>query len=179
MVREIVLVGNPILQTKTNVVWRSDKRVNLVLDDLRSTVKAVGGAGLAAPQIGVALAACVWADGEGKIHELVNPEIVRQSTETMTHFEACLSIPGQWGEVTRAKEVWIKAKDRNWKEVRLRLRGFSARVVQHEIDHLDGILFTKRVVSKLVNAEELAAIYAEREKAQAAEKAGAEEELLA
>jgi peptide deformylase len=158
MIREIVLVGNPILQTKTNVVWRADKRVASVLDDLRSTVRAKSGAGLAAPQIGVGLAACVWIDPEGKIHELLNPKIVRQGTEELREYEACLSIPDKWGEVVRSREIWIAARDRNWKEVRWHLRGFSARVVQHEIDHLNGILFTERAVGKLLNAEEIAKV---------------------
>jgi peptide deformylase len=170
MVREIVLVGDPILQTKTKVVWRADKKVAQVLDDLRSTVRASSGAGLAAPQIGVGLAACVWIDNEGKIHELLNPEIVRRGIEQISDYEACLSIPGQWGEVARAREIWIRARDRNWKEVRWHLRGFTARVVQHEIDHLDGVLFTEKAIGKLLNAEEIAKVRAEQ--ALAAERAG-------
>lgn len=163
MIREIVQVGDPILRTKTSAVWRGDKKVGIVLDDLRSTVRSVSGAGLAAPQIGAGLAACVWLDREGKIQELLNPEIVKRGAEEVTDYEACLSIPSTWGEVTRSREIWIRARDRNWKEVHLRLRGFSARVVQHEIDHLNGVLFIDRVVGKLLNAEEMAAVRAEQE----------------
>ena len=167
-----------MLEKRTQGCFRGDKRVASVLDDLRSTVKAVGGAGLAAPQIGVGIAACVWVDGEGKIQELVNPVIVKRGSETIREYEACLSIPGVWGEVERHREVWVEAKDRQWKTVSWHLRGWSARVVQHEIDHLAGILFTKRALGPLLNAEEMAAVRAERDLAEAQAAGAAEPELV-
>ena len=181
MVREIVLVGDKILTTKAVVAWRGDKRVGAVLDDLRSTVRSAGGAGLAAPQIGVGMTCCVWVDREGKIQELVNPEIVKRSLDVVREYEACLSIPGKWGEVERHREIWVNARDRNWKEVRLRLRGFSARVVQHEVDHLAGVLFTSKVLGVLLDAEEYAEMRAAREagELERAVVVGDEEPLLA
>jgi peptide deformylase len=182
MIKEIVVVGDLILTTKANVAWRGDKKIALVLDDLRSTVRSVGGAGLAAPQIGVGVAACVWVDNEGKIHELVNPVLVRAGQEKVIDYEACLSIPGQWGQVERFREIWVRARERNWKEVRWHLHGFSARVVQHEIDHLEGVLFTQKVIGPLVDAEEFARIRHEQDLArQEAERQldSADEPLMA
>ena len=116
------------------------------------TVNAAEGVGLAAPQVGVSRRLIVVHLPEDYIEEgspevalrLVNPEIVKSRGEVMG-MEGCLSIPGWQGEVERADLITIKATDLNNRDVRLKLDGWAARVVQHEIDHLDGILYTDRM----------------------------------
>jgi peptide deformylase len=107
---------------------------------------AAPGAGLAANQVGVALRVCVVKGDENQIHQLVNPEIVK-GDGVQVGYEGCLSYPGWLGEVARYETVTVKALNRKGKEVRIKSSGFTARAFQHEIDHLDGILFTDRLTS--------------------------------
>jgi peptide deformylase len=107
---------------------------------------AAPGAGLAANQVGVALRVCVVKGDENQIHQLVNPELVK-GDGVQVGYEGCLSYPGWLGEVARYETVTVKALNRKGREVRIKSSGFTARAFQHELDHLDGILFTDRLTS--------------------------------
>jgi len=139
-------------------VARVDASIVRLLDDLAETMYAAPGAGLAAPQIGVGLRVCVVKGDENQHYGLVNPVIVK-AEGSQVGYEGCLSIPGWVGEVERYETVVVKGLNRRGKEVRIKASGFTARAFQHEIDHLDGILFTDRLtsLSTLRRVEELEA----------------------
>ncbi len=142
------------------------------LIDTLSHAKNPEGAGLAAPQIGVMKRMVVVRDfytepgNRDKILSqdilLVNPKIISHSKELITDWEACLSIPDTFGLVDRYKKVKVKAQDIDGNEIKLNANGYLALVVQHELDHLDGILFTSKVRGETVNEEELDKILAQR-----------------
>lgn len=155
-IRPIVYVGEPVLRQKARRVRDFDGKLHALLDDMRETMLAAPGVGLAAPQIGVSQRVIVvrlpddeesveeYGEQAGVWYEVVNPEIIRSSREKVDGIEACLSIPGYFGRVERHVEVVVRGQDRNGKEIRIRARDWLARVFQHEIDHLDGILYTDR-----------------------------------
>jgi peptide deformylase len=145
MVRDIVVVDDPRLRTKCPKVPRIDDSTRRLIDDMVDTMRDAPGIGLAAPQVGVLLRVIVC-EVEDHLHALVNPEIVRAEGEQVGD-EGCLSIPGYIGEVKRFERVVVKAKNRAGKDVRVRADGLLARCLQHEIDHIDGILFTDRLTS--------------------------------
>ena len=157
-VRPILTFDDPILREKTRRVTRIDASILRLLDDLAETMYAAPGAGLAANQIGVALRAIVVKGDENQHYALVNPELVR-GEGSQVGYEACLSFPGWVGEVERYETVVVRGMNRRGKEVRVKASGFTARAFQHEIDHIDGILFTDRLTSldTLRKAEELEA----------------------
>jgi peptide deformylase len=156
MLRPILGFDQPILREKTKRVGRVDDSIRRLLDDLAETMIAAPGAGLAAPQIGVGLRVCVVKGDDNQIHQLVNPELVKGSG-TQVGYEGCLSYPGWVGEVPRYETVVVKGLNRKGRPVRIKSEGFTARAFQHEIDHLDGILFTDRLTSldTLVRVEDL------------------------
>ena len=125
---------------------RVDTSIQRLLDDLAETMLDAPGAGLAANQIGVALRVCVVKGDENQIWGLVNPVIVK-ATGSQVGDEGCLSKPGWVGQVERHEAVVVKALNRHGKEVRIKSTGFTARAFQHELDHLDGVLFTDRLTS--------------------------------
>lgn len=125
---------------------RIDASIQRLLDDLIETMLAAPGAGLAANQIGVALRVCVVKGDDKQIWGLVNPEIVKSEGKQLG-YEGCLSKPGWVGEVERAETVVVKGRNRHGKEVRIKSSGFTARAFQHELDHLDGVLFTDKLTS--------------------------------
>ena len=125
---------------------RVDTSIQRLLDDLAETMLNAPGAGLAANQIGVALRVCVVKGDENQIWGLVNPVIVK-ATGSQVGDEGCLSKPGWVGQVERHEAVVVKALNRHGKEVRIKSTGFTARAFQHELDHLDGVLFTDRLTS--------------------------------
>ncbi|HZV52627.1 MAG TPA: peptide deformylase [Candidatus Dormibacteraeota bacterium] len=157
-VRPILTQEHPILRQKARKVARVDASIVRLLDDLAETMYAAPGAGLAAPQIGVGLRVCVVKGDENQHYGLVNPVIVK-AEGSQVGYEGCLSIPGWVGEVERYETVVVKGLNRRGKEVRIKASGFTARAFQHEIDHLDGILFTDRLtsLSTLRRVEELEA----------------------
>ena len=142
MIREIVQVGDPVLRETCKPVTRFDKELWTLLDDMRETLKAAEGAGLAAPQVGVPVRA-VQVDVEEGFFELVNPVLVSQKGE-QTGPEGCLSVRGKAGTVTRPDKVKVVFSDRNGNRCSLVARGFFARAVCHELDHLDGVLYIDR-----------------------------------
>jgi len=146
VVRPILTVEHPVLRQKARKVPRVDTSIQKLIDDLTETMLDAPGAGLAANQIGVTLRVCVVKGDENQIWGLVNPVIVKAAGSQIGD-EGCLSKPGWVGEVERHESVVVKALNRHGKEVRIKSTGFTARAFQHELDHLDGVLFTDRLTS--------------------------------
>lgn len=142
MIREIVQVGDPVLRRVCEPVTRFDGELAQLLDDMKETLKNAEGAGLAAPQVGVPVRA-VQVDVEEGFFEMVNPVLVSQKGE-QTGPEGCLSVRGKAGTVTRPDKVKVVFSDRNGNRCSLVARGFFARAVCHELDHLDGVLYTDK-----------------------------------
>jgi peptide deformylase len=138
-IRPIVLLGDPRLRLKGEPVTSFGKYLHELLDDLTATMRAAPGVGLAAPQVGEAMQACVI-EVEGRVHELVNPRIVRTAGDD-EDLEGCLSIPGYVAYITRRERVWVVAQNRVGKKIKLSGTGLLARALQHELDHLDGKLY--------------------------------------
>ncbi len=137
--RKIRLLGDPVLRKKAKEIEKIDEAVKSLVKELFDIMYATDGIGLAAPQIGVSLRLFVMDDGTPRA--LINPVITFKSKETNVAEEGCLSVPEVFENVERSNEVSIKYFDINGDEIEERLTGYSARVAQHEYDHLDGILF--------------------------------------
>lgn len=142
--RPILKVPDPLLRKKCSPVERVSKKTGLLIDDLLRIMNRANGVGLAAPQVGILQRVIVVAPTGYKPMGLINPVILKSEGKVMGE-EGCLSIPGLYGDVERAEFVEVEALDRKGNEVILELEGMPARVVQHEIDHLDGILFIDKV----------------------------------
>jgi peptide deformylase len=160
--RNIVTLPDPVLRRKARAVTTFDKNLQILIDDMIETMREAPGVGLAAPQIGLAerLIVIEFAEEDEneesdqaqserktkpkKLFALANPEIVKASEETLFGVEGCLSIPNLVGEVERHAEVHVKGLNRHGKPVRIKAKGWLARIFQHEIDHLNGVLFTER-----------------------------------
>ena len=138
-IKPIVTLGDPRLRLKGEPVDGFGKYLHELLDDLADTMRHAPGVGLAAPQLGVALQACV-VEVEGRLHELVNPRIVRSSGDDRD-LEGCLSIPGYVAYVTRRERVWVVAQNRHGRRIKVAGAGLLSRALQHELDHLDGKLY--------------------------------------
>ena len=142
---DIRKAGDPVLKAKAKPVVKVTKTVRQLLDNMVQTMREEDGVGLAAPQVGVSSRLIVVDIGEGLI-ELINPELVEtEGCEVAT--EGCLSIPGYYGEVERFTQVTVTGLDRNGNPLRLSCDGLLARAMQHEIDHLEGVLFIERAQS--------------------------------
>jgi len=141
-VYKVVEIGDPVLKEIAKPISEITPNVLKLLENMADTMYAYDGVGLAAPQIGVSKRAIVVDVGEGLI-ELINPEIVDFTGEERD-VEGCLSIPGVQGDVVRAKKVTVKGLNRFGKEVTITAEGLLARAFQHEIDHLNGILFVEK-----------------------------------
>jgi peptide deformylase len=148
-VRPIVQLGDPRLRLKGKPVDAFGKYLHELLDDLAHTMRDAPGVGLAAPQLGEAMQACVI-EVENRLYELVNPRIVR-ATGDDRDLEGCLSIPGYVAYVTRREKVWVVAQDRQGKKFKVAGSGLLGRALQHELDHLDGKLY----IDYLESMEEL------------------------
>lgn len=138
-VKPIVLLGDPRLRLKGLPVDSFGKYLHELLDDLTDSMRHAPGVGLAAPQLGEALQACVI-EVEGQLHELVNPRIVR-ATGDDRDLEGCLSIPGYVAYVTRREQVWVVAQNRHGRRIKVSGAGLLSRALQHELDHLEGKLY--------------------------------------
>ena len=148
-IRRILTAEEPILRERTKRVSSFDASLHRLLEDMLETMRDAPGVGLAANQVGVPLQVAVI-ELDDHITELVNPEIVKSSGEQLD-WEGCLSIPGYVAETGRAMKVTVKARDRNGKEFRVKGEELFARALQHEIDHLNGVLY----VDHLESLEEL------------------------
>jgi peptide deformylase len=142
---EILTRDNPRLRIKASRVPKVDDGVRKLMDDMVETMVGANGVGLAATQVGVSLRVVVL-KVDNQLHQLANPELIRASGEQVG-YEGCLSVPGYIGEVLRAQRVVVKALNRHGKEVRIKGEDLLARALQHEIDHLDGVLFVDKLTS--------------------------------
>ena len=154
-IRKIHEVGDPCLAKVCRPVTEFNDRLHELLDDMADTLEEAGGVGLAAPQVGILRRVCIVEDSEGEIIELVNPEIVKAEGE-QTGLEGCLSLPGQSAPVERPYYVKAKAMDREGNEFIIEGEELMARALCHEIDHLDGIVYTE-VMERFLTDEELRA----------------------
>ena len=148
-IRRILTAEEPILRERTKRVSSFDASLHRLLDDMLETMRDAPGVGLAANQIGVPLQVAVI-EVDNRITELVNPQVVKGSGEQLD-WEGCLSIPGYVAEVTRHEKVTVKARDRHGKEFRIKGTELFSRALQHEIDHLNGVLY----IDSLESLEEL------------------------
>ncbi|MCX7609029.1 MAG: peptide deformylase [Anaerolineales bacterium] len=153
-IREIVTVPDPVLRRKAKKVTDFGPELQRLIEDMIETMRAAPGVGLAAPQVGVLQRVIVveYPENEDdenapkRLYVVVNPEIKEMSVETEVGVEGCLSIPGVQGEVERARALIVRGQNRRGQPVKLKVTGWTARIFQHEIDHLEGILFTDRAV---------------------------------
>jgi peptide deformylase len=157
-IRPIIGPDNPVLRRKARAVQDvNDPALQRLIDDMIETMRDAPGVGLAAPQVAVSPRVVVMEYGElpegappdaeppePKLYVIVNPEIVARSDEMVEGAEGCLSIPGYAGNVLRHEAVAVKALNRRGRPVKIKARGWLARIFQHEIDHLDGVLYIDR-----------------------------------
>lgn len=153
-VRPIIYDPDPILYKKCHPVTKFDKKLGNILTDMTQTMIHANGVGLAGPQIGYMRRVCVVLDtlDNDKIIEMVNPEVVATEGE-QTGSEGCLSFPNKFGMVTRPRIVTIRAQDRNGEWFTVQSHDLTARAFLHEIDHLDGHVFTEKV-TEYINMDE-------------------------
>ncbi|MDR7856391.1 peptide deformylase [Tissierella sp.] len=150
--REIRISGDPILRKKSKAITEVTERIKILLDDMVDTMNEAEGVGLAAPQIGILRRAVVIDVGEGPI-KLLNPELIEVKGQVID-IEGCLSVPGRSGTVDRPEWVRIKYMDVEGNEKHLEGNGLLARAICHEIDHLDGILYTDKIIDEVVLEED-------------------------
>lgn len=137
----IRVLPDPILRRKSKRVRIIDNSIQKLIDDMIETMHAVPGrVGLAAPQVGVSLRVFVIGIPDEEDIALINPEIVRRTGERLVE-EGCLSIPGYVGQIKRAVSVKVKGRDQNGKEIRIKANDLLAQALEHEIDHLNGVLY--------------------------------------
>ena len=164
-IRKIVTEGDDLLTKKCRPVTDFNRRLHQLLDDMIDTLEESGGAGLAAPQVGILRRAVVVIAGEGEEDgylELVNPEIIFSEGE-QTGPEGCLSVPGKWGMVTRPSHVRVRAQDRYGEWFEAEGEDLIARCFCHELDHLDGHLYVERI-DRFMTDEEVEAFYQKQER---------------
>ena len=162
---QIVTIPNPILTKKAEKVTQFNLELEKLVSELKSTLNTskTPGAGLACPQIAVSkrifVAKKFFTDPAGTESYVdivfINPEIIFTSTTINIMYEGCLSIPDTYGQVKRADKITIRYQDESGQLKKLKAEGYFARVIQHENDHLDGILFTTKVIGEILNEKEL------------------------
>jgi peptide deformylase len=157
---EIVTLPAPVLRQKTRPVTDFGPELQELIDNMIETMREANGVGLAAPQIGRSLRMAVIEDlpkededgneipDSRDLYVIVNPDIVWESRTVVDGIEGCLSIPGYLGEVERAESIRVRGQDRHGNKVRLRLKDWTARIFQHEIDHLDGVLYIDKLTGE-------------------------------
>jgi peptide deformylase len=147
--REIITVPHPTLLKKARSVNDFGAQLQTLIDDMVETMRAAPGVGLAAPQVDIPLRLVVIEFGDEeddtvppKLFTVINPEITRHSQETIIGTEGCLSVPNLIGDVERYESITVKGSNRHGQPLKIKAKGWLARIFQHEIDHLNGILFT-------------------------------------
>lgn len=155
-IRTIVTLPDPVLRRKARAVTKFDKNLQTLIEDMIETMRDAPGVGLAAPQVGVSERLIVVEyfeneeaeeaedEAKKKVWVMVNPEIVKASEEKVMGVEGCLSIPSLVGEVERHEALQIKGLNRHGQPMRVKAQGWLARIFQHEIDHINGVVFTDR-----------------------------------
>jgi peptide deformylase len=148
---EIITLPHPTLRRKAHKVTDFGPELQTMVDDMVETMRQAPGVGLAAPQVNIPLRLIVIEYGSEedeeapkKLYTMVNPEITRTSTETILGTEGCLSVPGIVGEVERFEALTVKGCSRRGQPITIKAKGWLARIFQHEIDHLDGVIFVDR-----------------------------------
>ena len=152
--RKLLTDEDPALHKKCRPVTNFDDHLGELLDDLKETLAHAHGAGLAAPQVGILRRCVIVVDANDQMLELVNPEIIWRSEETQDGLEGCLSVPGRWGEVERPARVRVRAQDRTGETFEVEGEEIVARCFCHELDHLDGHIFTE-LTDRLYTQQEL------------------------
>ncbi len=151
--RQILNDNHPVLRSPAREVKNINKGLLRLLDDMLETMHDASGVGLAANQVGVSKRVLVASSGEKSVIELINPCCLQAEGEEVG-VEGCLSVPGQYGEVSRAEKITLLALNREGHEICIKAEGLLARILQHEIDHLDGVLFTDKAL-RLIDPEEM------------------------
>ena len=162
MILDIVEIGDPVLRRKAHKITQIDRDIRLLADDMLETLRDSGGVGLAAPQVGESLRMIVVEypeddsveDSPKKTYKVINPEIIWRSQQTVEGSEGCLSIPGYVGTVVRNESIKVKGLSVFGRPLKLNLSGWTARIFQHEIDHLDGICYIDRATAIYQPSEE-------------------------
>lgn len=151
--REIIIVPHPTLRKKAEKVTDFGPELQQLIEDMIDTLHEESGSGLAAPQLNVPKQVILVEFGSEedeeippKLYVTINPKITRFSQQMVTGAEGCLSIPGLMGEVDRSEEVVVEGQDRNGEPLKMSLQGWAARIFQHEIDHINGILYSDRAI---------------------------------
>jgi peptide deformylase len=159
--RTIVTLPDPVLRRKAHKVSNFDKDLQVLVDDMIETMRDAPGVGLAAPQVAQSVRLIVIEYGDEddeeapkKLYVMVNPEIVEASAEMVNGVEACLSVKGLVGDVDRYEKIVVKGLNRYGRPAKVKAEGWLARIFQHEIDHLDGILYTDRAIRVWTPKEE-------------------------
>ena len=164
-IREIHQEDDPVLRKKAVKVTGFGKKFQTLVDDMTETMLAAPGVGLAAPQVGASQRLIVvkllddeenrrvYGEQAGVLYVIANPKIIKASREMVTAVEACLSVAGYFGEVERHESIVVTGLDRHGEDLRVKATGWLARVFQHEIDHLDGVLYTD-LATKIWRADE-------------------------
>jgi len=150
--KKIFTIGAKELRVKANPITKFDTHLGLILRDMAETMYEAEGIGLAAPQVGIARRMIVVDVGEG-LMEFINPEIIASSGECGMG-EGCLSVPGRRGYVIRPEKVTVTAQDQKGKHFTVEADGLLARCIQHEIDHLDGILYVDKMEHEIFTEDE-------------------------
>ena len=145
-VLSVLTLPEPILRQKSKRVKAIDGSVQKLVGDMIETMHSASGVGLAAPQVGVSLRVIIIGMPEEEEIVLINPEIVRRSGERLVT-EGCLSVPGYFGEIKRAQRVTVKGKDLSGREIRIKAEELLAQALEHEIDHLNGVLYIDHLES--------------------------------
>jgi peptide deformylase len=151
-IREVRTIGDEVLGKISKPVKAVDERTLQIIEDMFETMYETGGVGIAAPQVGILKRIVCMDVGDGNQYLMINPEIIELSGE-QTGMEGCLSVPGKRGQVTRANYAKVKAYNENMEEIIIEGEGLLARCIQHECDHLDGILYVTKVEGELVDKE--------------------------
>ena len=163
--RNIREIGDPILNQRAKEVREMTPNLRALIEDMVETMRHANGVGLAAPQVGVLKRLVVIECEEGELHILINPEIVERDGE-QTGYEGCLSVPGKTGIVTRPNHVKVKALNETMEPVTVEGEELLARALCHELDHLDGHLYTE-MAEELYTNEELEEMQAEEDEDEA------------
>lgn len=163
--RNIREIGDPILNQRAKEVREMTPNLRALIEDMVETMRHANGVGLAAPQVGVLKRLVVIECEEGELHVLINPEIIARDGE-QTGYEGCLSVPGKTGIVTRPNHVKVKALNENMEPVTVEGEELLARALCHELDHLDGHLYTE-MAEELYTNEELEEMQAEEDEDEA------------
>ena len=151
-IRDVRTIGDEVLGKISKPVKEVDERTLQIIEDMFETMYETGGVGIAAPQVGILKRIVCMDVGDGNQYLMINPEIIELSGE-QTGMEGCLSVPGKRGQVTRANYAKVKAYNENMEEIIIEGEGLLARCIQHECDHLDGILYVTKVEGELVDKE--------------------------